>query len=157
MLMLQKQIVTFEFSQQDTTVELLIEINNNREKRSSVLNLYKARIEELIIINSINSLVFYLYTDDYTPLLELFECYSIPPKNYTMIVNSIESRKHLNDMLVRVDPKNSDKNKTLQNIKEAYRIAKDCECLGPVLDEFLRGNIQDLPTQEDIKRYGVLD
>lgn len=138
MLMNQKQIVTFELSTKDITFEPVVSLMRQFGTINTILDLYKHAFDELLIIRTTNLLIFYTYTNDYSPLIQLFESHGIPIRNYKMLVNTTESRIHLHSLFNHVYRKSLDKEQVLTRFKEAYRASRDNQTLGPILDGFVR-------------------
>lgn len=143
MLMTQKQIITFELNVEQTALEMMVELMKEFGNINSILDKFKNSFEELMIIRTTNLVVFYMYTDDYYPLIRLFEGYGIAPRCYEMLVNTSESRRHLDNLVNVAFSKHCNEEQILNGIKEAYRASKKSNVLGPVLDNFIRGGINN--------------
>jgi glutamyl-tRNA reductase len=135
--MTKKQIVTFELKLGHTPVELLVRLAPDQEKIISILNTYKHKFDEMVIINTDRQLIFYIYTDDYSPLVELFSAHDIATKYFRMLVNSKESIEHFYELIGGVQSTIKEEKKVLKYLKESYEMAKSVGSIGKVLEPLM--------------------
>jgi|GEM_PF-6732496 len=153
MLMTSKQIVTFELAIDHTPLELMVRLALDAEKIRSILNRYKERLEEIVIINTDKRIIFYIYTDDYTPLLELFQGHDIAPEHFKLLVNTKQSNSHLSRLISRFESNYSREEKILRCLKEAFEMSQSAGSLGTTLEPFIANAIT---TYQLIRKESIL-
>lgn len=148
-----KQIVTFELKLGHTPVELLARLAPDQEKIISILNTYKSKFDEMVIINTDGQLTFYIYTNNYLPLNQLLESHEIAPEHFKLLENSEESVRHFYDLVGRLGSTIKEEKKLLKCLRKAYETAESVGSLGDVLKPLLRNGIK---TYQLIRKESVL-
>jgi len=148
-----KQIVTFELKLEYTPLELLARLAPDQEKIVSILNTYKSKFDEMVIINTDGQLTFYIYTDNYSPLVQLLEAHDIAPKHFILLDNSKESVRHFYEFVGKLGSTIRAEKTLLKCLKRAYETAESVGSLGNVLEPLLRNGIK---TYQLIRKESVL-
>jgi glutamyl-tRNA reductase len=136
-----KQIVTFELKLGDTPIELLARLAPDQEKIDSFLNINKYKFDEMVIINTDIQLIFYLYTDDYLPLVELLDSHGIGPWHFELLDNTKESIQHFHEFHGRLGAAIKEEKKLLSYLKKSYAVAETAGTLGTVLKHLIGNGI----------------
>lgn len=152
MLIMRKQIVTFELALGHTPAELFVRLAPDHEKLLSLLNIYKQKLEEIVIIRTPKRLIFYAYTNDYSPLIALFESHGIAPRHFKSLVNTEQSHGHLSYLVGGFASDYYDE-QILTCIKGAYNISTSVGSMGSVLEPFMTNAIR---TYQRIHKESIL-